>query len=164
MSRSRSLYLEHSDNSEHPTSNEMCCEALGIKCAVVLCWKTISTFCNNHKGGEVFSTWRNLASDTIFSGNNENGAKGAFTIPDIEIKSWTIDRCRCKYLQSRNIYMKMCRPRRSVSGQFSVGVILNVLNGITLFLSRPLFVVFKQTSEMSYSPTVQLLTSKTRRT
>ena len=57
----------------------------------------------------------------------------------------------------------MWRPRRSVSGQFSVGAILNVLNGITLFLSRPLFVVFKQTSEMSYSPTVQLLTSKTRR-
>ena len=110
MSRSRSLYLEHSDNSEHPTSNEMCCEALGIKCAVVLCWKTISTFCNNHKGGEVFSTWRNLASDTIFSGNNEIGAKGAFTIPDIEIKSWTIDRCRCKYFQNRNIFYENVPP------------------------------------------------------
>ena len=126
--------------------------------------ETISTFCNNHKGGEVFSTWRILGSDTIFSGNNEIGAKGAFTIPDIEIKSWTIDRCRCKYLQSKNIFYENGTPSLVSVRQFGVGVILNVLNGITLFLSRPLFVVFKQTSEMSYSRTVQQQTSKTRRT
>ena len=60
--------------------------------------------------------------------------------------------------------MKMGRPSPVSVRQFGVGVILNVLNGITLFLSRPLFVVFKQTSEMSYSRTVQQQTSKTRRT